>query len=222
LSEQLEIFHFHGMCGRVAIAALEEAQADYRIHIVDYFSESERQKYYRDVNPSGRFPALRIGSTVLIENPAILLYFNDIFPEARLLPPASDPLHVALHRADVIHCSATLHGILTRVRSPTRIADEAFAQEQVKQKATATLMPHMERIDVRLGEGAGYWYGSWSIMDNYLSWIYWILRGCDVDLSHLRHYSRSFERINERPATQRMLARERSAMVEAGVAVPRL
>lgn len=218
--QTIELFNFPGMCGRVALTALEQAGADYVFRIVDYFSEASRQTYKDEVNPTGKFPSARIGGQVMVENAAIILYIADRYPDAGLFPATDDPLQAWLHRADMIHCAATLHPVLTRARSPQRIIDGHDQQIDVRAKAADTLCGLLRPFDDRLGRNGGFLSGSWSIIDSYLGWIHWVFSQCEVDLSSLPNFRTLCDRLDEWPAHRRALSLEAAAMAEAGIILP--
>ena len=68
---------------------LEEVGQPYRTEILDY-GESMKAPEFLAVNPMGKVPALRHGSTVVTEGSAICAYLADAFPAAGLAPPLTD------------------------------------------------------------------------------------------------------------------------------------
>jgi len=53
---------------------------------VNLLKGEQREEAYRAVNPQRRVPSLDIGSTTLIQSPAILEYLDEVYPEPPLLP----------------------------------------------------------------------------------------------------------------------------------------
>lgn len=83
------IFYTHPWSrGRVTRWALEECQADYQTHVLEYDTSMKAEDYLA-INPMGKVPALQHGETVITENAAICLYLADIFPEKQLAPPVN-------------------------------------------------------------------------------------------------------------------------------------
>jgi glutathione S-transferase len=76
--------------GRIVRWMLEELGRPYRTEILD-FGPAMKAPAYLAVNPMGKVPAIRHGSTVVTEAAAICAYLAEAFPEAGLAPPPADP-----------------------------------------------------------------------------------------------------------------------------------
>ena len=80
-------FHTNPMSrGRIARWMLEEIGAPYETHLLDYGTTMKAPEYLA-INPMGKVPAIKHGSTVVTECAAICAYLADAFPQAGLLPP---------------------------------------------------------------------------------------------------------------------------------------
>jgi glutathione S-transferase len=100
------------MSGRIALA---EAGVDVKLTEVDPHTKRvlATGEDYRQINPLGYVPALRLDDgTVLTENAAILQYIADAYPEARLAPPESDRAARAKLRQWLSFVSTELHKAL--------------------------------------------------------------------------------------------------------------
>ena len=75
--------------GRITRWMLEEVGSPYRTEILDYGTTMKAADYLA-VNPMGKVPAIRHGSTVVTEGAAICAYLADAFPDAGLAPPLSE------------------------------------------------------------------------------------------------------------------------------------
>ena len=82
----LKLFYAPGSCALASHIALEEAGAKYGAVRVDLRAKDQRKPEYLAINPKGRVPALVTDKGVLTENPAILAFVAQSFPEARLAP----------------------------------------------------------------------------------------------------------------------------------------
>jgi glutathione S-transferase len=65
---------------------LEEIGCPYRMEVKAYGPEMKSPDYLA-INPMGKVPAIKHGSTVVTETGAILSYLADAFPAAKLAPP---------------------------------------------------------------------------------------------------------------------------------------
>ena len=168
---------------------------------------------FKKLNPKGKVPTLVIDGEVLTENVAIITYLNERFPDARLLPDASDSLTRARQIADLCFCSATLHPLVTRIRMPQFFANED-ATQTVWEKGCAAMTEFFELIEDRLADQP-WWYGNqWSAMDAYLYWVFWRVEGADFDVFPFPRFKDYARRMEERPAVQRAWQRENKATAQ--------
>ena len=72
--------------GRIVRWMLEEVGQPYQTEIMDYATTLKGPEYLA-INPMGKVPAIRHGSTVVTEGAAICAYLADAFPQAGLAPP---------------------------------------------------------------------------------------------------------------------------------------
>jgi glutathione S-transferase len=72
--------------GRIVRWMLEEVGQPYQTELLEY-AASMKAPAYLAVNPMGKVPAIRHGSTVVTECAAICAYLADAFPQAGLAPP---------------------------------------------------------------------------------------------------------------------------------------
>ena len=92
------VLYTHPMSrGRIIRWMLEEIGEPYRAEILDY-SGSMKSPDYLAINPMGKVPALRHGSTVVTESAAICAYLADAFPQAGLAPPSGSRLRGPYYR----------------------------------------------------------------------------------------------------------------------------
>lgn len=84
------VFYTHPMSrGRMVRWMLEEIGVPYRTEILDY-GASMKQPAYLAINPMGKVPAIRHGTTAVTEAGAICAYLADAFPQAGLAPPPGE------------------------------------------------------------------------------------------------------------------------------------
>jgi glutathione S-transferase len=71
---------------------LEELNADYELHVLDFKAGDTRKPEYLALNPMGKVPALKHGDAVVTEQAAICMYLAELYPEAGMSPAIGDPL----------------------------------------------------------------------------------------------------------------------------------
>lgn len=75
--------------------AFEELGVPYDLVALDLTQEEQRSAEYLAINPMGKVPAIRHEGVLITEQPAILMYLADLYPERKLAPPIGDPLRGA-------------------------------------------------------------------------------------------------------------------------------
>jgi len=76
--------------GRIVRWMLEEVGEPYETVLLDYGTTMKAPDYLA-INPMGKVPAIRHGSTVVTEAAAICAYLADMFPDKGLAPPPGNP-----------------------------------------------------------------------------------------------------------------------------------
>jgi glutathione S-transferase len=97
MSDEL-VFYTNPMSrGRMVRWMLEEVGKPYRTELLDYATTMKAPAYLA-INPMGKVPALRHGTTVITECAAICAYLADAFPDTGLAPPSGDKLRGPYYR----------------------------------------------------------------------------------------------------------------------------
>lgn len=96
------LFHMLDACSRVVMNALEEIGIDYEDRSMNLFRGEQRVPEMLADNPKGKVPTLQVGDARLTENPAILLYLDEVYPGAELMSLAANVVERAMARADLI------------------------------------------------------------------------------------------------------------------------
>jgi len=201
------LFMAPGTCARVSCIALEEIGLPFETRVIRFLRGEHKSPAYKRFNPKGKVPALVMDGATLTENVAILCYLHERFPEARLLPPASDALARARQVADLAFCASTLHPLVSRIRFPQMVAGPEVAAG-VYLAAAEAMKEYFQLVENRLGESP-WWYGdAWTVMDAYLYWVFWRVEGAGFNVEAYPRYTDHARRMEQRPAVQRALARE--------------
>src|SRR5258708_36466037 len=83
--------------GRIVRWMLEEIGHPYRSELLD-LGTTRKAPDYLSINPRGKVPATRHGTTVVTEAAAICAYLADAFPQAGLAPPPGHRLRGPYYR----------------------------------------------------------------------------------------------------------------------------
>ncbi len=70
----LELYYSPHTCSLVTHIALEEAGADYELHLVDFGKREQRGQRYLAINPKACVPALVTAEDILTETPAMVIF----------------------------------------------------------------------------------------------------------------------------------------------------
>ncbi|KGI79150.1 glutathione S-transferase family protein [Oleiagrimonas soli] len=73
-------------------ALFEELGVDYDMHVLNFKTGTQRDPEYLAINPMGKVPAIRHGEALITEQPAVMMYLADLYPEKGLAPSLTDPL----------------------------------------------------------------------------------------------------------------------------------
>lgn len=204
----LKLFHFPGGCSRVSMTALEHIGVPFEDVMINLMAGEHMRPEYQATNPRGKIPALLADGKLLSENAAILLWLNMAYPDAGLLPNATDDWARAQILSDLFWVSSVWHPYVRANKVPSRwtVGDEA----PVRARGVELLTPCVKQLETRLAN-VDWWYGDWSIIDVYFYWAYTTAEEGQFDLSPYSNIDRHREAVKVLPAFQRALAREAAA-----------
>ena len=92
MNRPITLFHAPQSRSGATRILLEELGAPYTLEVVNLKQDGTRAPRYLAINPMGKVPALLHGDALVTEQPAILTYLADLYPEAGLAPGLRDPL----------------------------------------------------------------------------------------------------------------------------------
>jgi len=210
---ELVLYHFPGACSQVAVCALELANLQYRLELVNLAASEQTTPGYLAVNPLGKVPLLLVDGDGLSENAAILTYIRALRPDAGLFPPSNDAWTQAESVGGLAFCAGTLHPIIRGLANPLRLTSGDGAP--VRAKATELANKSFKQAEYRLGE-RGWWLGQWSIVDVYLNWAFSVARSAGFDTSPFPILDDLGNRMGERPAFARMQTIEAQTKAKLG------
>jgi glutathione S-transferase len=190
------------MSGRIALA---EAGVDVKLTEVDPHTKRvlATGEDYRQINPLGYVPALRLDDgTVLAENAAILQYIADAYPEARLAPPESDRIARAKLRQWLSFIGTELHkGLMT----PLLGRD---TPPEVKAWVLSKYLSRLAYLDRRLA-GREFLLDRFSVADAYLATVLnWTQATPEIDVAAYPNVKAYLERMRQRPSVTAALGLE--------------
>jgi glutathione S-transferase len=197
----MELYFAPLACSLATRIALYEAGATAGFHQVD-----NRRKRLADgtdfmaVNPMGQVPVLRTDDgELLTENPVVLQYVADQYPEARLAPRDGMPRYRLQQWLNFI--TSELHKLVFNPLLDRSSADGAkdFARGKAAQRL-AFLNAHLD--------GRDYLLDRFTVADAYLLVVLNWANFTGLDLSQFPAVAAYFARLRERPSVARSFAEE--------------
>lgn len=207
---QLDFYFSPGACSLATHIALEETGAAFTPKPTYTRKGQTRTPEYLALNPKGKVPMLGIDGKMLTENTAILIWLNRTYPNAKLLP-AGDALKEAEALAFVAWCASGVHPVMSRFFGPQNFCDLPDSADNIKALATKATAANFAIIEKAV-TGKDWVFGDWSVADAYIFVFYNWATKLGLDVSAFPNYGKHFERMKQRPAVQRALAREADAM----------
>jgi len=113
-ADKVTLFHAPNTRSSGARILLEELGAPYELHFLNMKAGEQRKPAYLAVNPMGKVPAIKHGSTLVTEQGAIFIYLADLFPAAGISPAIGDPLRGAFLRWLVYYGSSFEPAVVDR------------------------------------------------------------------------------------------------------------
>jgi len=199
-----KIFYSPGACALASHIALADAGAEY-VAVRVYFQKGEqRSPEYLKINRQGRVPALVTPHGVRTENPAILVYLAQTFPQAKLAP-LSDPWAFAQAQSFNSYLCSTVHVHHAHRTRGTRWADDAASIEGMKKKVPKNMTDAFALIEGEMLKGPWVLGAAYSICDPYLFTLASWLEGDGVDIKRFPRVNDHYQRMLQRPAVQRAM-----------------
>ena len=162
----MKLYVMPGSCALACHIALEWAVAAYELEVLT--RDALRSEPFLAVNPKAKVPALVLDEKdVITEAQAVLLLVADLFPDARLAPPASDLVRRARLNETLSELTSEVHPAFGPLFAPSRYAAEPRCEETVKRAAYARVDACFVRLDAAL-EGKDWLLGERSVADPYL------------------------------------------------------
>jgi len=190
---------------------LEEMGIPYRLREVDRANDEHKSAAYLKLNPNGLIPVLVDGDIVLYETAAILMHLADCHPAGgHVFAPATGTAERAQYYKWMMWLTNTLQAMLIHYFYPDRMASAAA---EVKDRAEAQIAPMLDQLDAELARHGGPWFMGqhYTAVDPL---VFMLCRWTRMQARPARArpvLGAYLQRVLERAATQRVVAREKLA-----------
>ncbi|MDA0238609.1 MAG: glutathione S-transferase family protein [Proteobacteria bacterium] len=212
---EILLYYAPNTCAIAPYISLTEANATFEARPLNYRKQEQRSAEYVTLNPKHKVPLLVVDGVTLTESTAIQTWIARTFPEAKLMPtdPWEELKAISLHS----WCSSGIHPYLSRINNPARVCDVPDAEESVIRLASKNLTECFGIADEMLS-GREYFFDHFMSPDAHFFWCCRRATQLGFDLSEFTNCMAHFERMTDRPSTQKLLAYEnevKAAFAEA-------
>lgn len=201
----MKLFHAWGSCSLASLIALEEAGADYELAVMSTKTGDQRRPEYLQINPKGRVPALVTDHGVLTETPAILSWIPETHPAVGLLPV--DPWARAQAHAFNSYLASTVHVAHAHKHRGYRWADDEASFADMTRKVPGNEIACHRLIEAEMFVGPWVMGEQYTVCDGYLFTLFGWLEADGVDPRQFGRLYAHSQRVAERPAVRKVLAR---------------
>jgi glutathione S-transferase len=205
----LKLYYAPGTCALASHIALAEAGAPYTTERLDFKVNQQNSPEYLKINPKGRVPTLVTDRGVLTETPAMLAYIAQSWPQARLAP-LDDAFEFAKLQAFNSYLCSTVHVNHAHKMRGARWATQETSFADMKTMIPKTMSASFNLIERDMLKGPWVMGESYTVCDPYLYTLTLWLEGDGVDVASLPKVKAHRERMEQRPAVQKVLAEQRA------------
>ncbi|HTD05941.1 glutathione S-transferase family protein [Undibacterium sp.] len=169
----IQLYYYPGNANLAPHMLLEELGIPYELVLVDTEKGAQHDPQYMKLNPCGRIPVLVDGDLVLFESAAICLYLADAYPDAGLAPSLGTVQRAHMYKW-LMYLTNTLQTELISYFYSDRLANDAAAAAQVKERAEQRVSGMLDMLEAELKENAEQLRGvyllgpQYSVVDPYL------------------------------------------------------
>jgi glutathione S-transferase len=205
----LQLHYYPGNSSLAPHILIEELGWPVELKLVDRTVQAHKSPDYLQLNPNGQIPVLVDGDLVLYETGAILLHLVD---RAQRLAPALGSAERAEFYKWLVWMPATVVPQVQLYFYPDRFVGpgNTEAAAQVKTVAESKLNGLMDQIDAQLARSGGPWMmgEAYTALDPYAFMLGRWTRNMQRPARTLPQVGPFLQRMLERPAVQRVIARE--------------
>ena len=198
----MKLYYLPGACSLASNIALREAGLTFELVKVDRKTKMAADGLdFREVNPKGYVPALKLDSgEVLTENVALLQYIADRNPSAKLAPAFG-----TMERYRLMEWLSFINSEIHKNFSPMFRADAA---EAVKEFVRNTLTMRLDYLQGALGSKSYLMGDQYTVADAYLFTVLGWGAHVNFDIGRWPQLKRLHERVAARPHTVEALKSE--------------
>lgn len=188
----MKLYVIPGTCAVVPHTALEWADADYELELLDH--DSVKSEAYLRINPQGAVPSIVDGDTIITQNIATQVYIDACYPDAHIFGKNDSPAEKGQLMHWLAFLNADLHKAFAPLFGPEGFIEDESAQQQLKAKAKENIAHLLRLPNEQLGK-QDYLTGSKTTADIYLYITLTWAKKFEIDLSKYNNLNGFIKRI---------------------------
>ena len=189
-------------CAFATHVLLEDAGAQYSAVRIDLKKGDQNKPEFLKINPKGRVPALITKKGVLTENPAIMFYICQLYPDKKLAP--DNPHELAEAQSFNMYLSSTVHVGHAHKHRGQRWTSDGHALASLTSNVKKNMTSYAQYIEDNLLEGPWVLGKNYSMCDPYLALVTRWFRDDGVDMSKFPLISQHNEDFNKRDSVKKI------------------
>ncbi len=197
----LKLFYSKKSCAYAPHILLYEIGAEFEAQHLDFEKNEHISSNFLKINPKGRVPALATPDGVLTENPAILFFLAQTYPQKALAP--NNSFELAEAQAFNLFISSTVHVAHAHKHRGYRWADDKDAQTAMASKVADNMADCAAMIQQHFFKGPFVLGNSFSMCDPYLALVTRWLGPDGVDLNDFPKLKEHHEMMKKRPSVKK-------------------
>jgi glutathione S-transferase len=141
----MKLFFAPGACSFVPHVSLALAGATYELQMVKLHKGEQGSPEFLAINPRGQVPVLIDDDRVIDQVVAVVLYLDEQFPEAGILPKTQPARSRAL--TTLAWMNGGMHATFAHIFMPHKFASDADAKAHIKTHNTALFEAQLHQLD---------------------------------------------------------------------------
>lgn len=208
---EIKLYYAPITCALAPYITLTEADANFEVIPLNFRAQEHLAFEYLSINPKHKVPLLMVDRIKLTENVAIQQWIAKTYPEARLLP--EDPWDSLQAISLVSWCSSGIHPFLRVINGPPKVCDIAGTEKNIRKRAAEHVYECFQ-IAENLLDRREYFFDHFTAPDTNFYWCFRRAGQFKLDLSIFPNCQAHFDRMENRPSVQKLLAYEKKVQTQ--------